>query len=144
MGSVGSTLFIPLQIPTFLSLFVALRQRGDRFGAPGFGGVGNGHFAEPGPFISRDTFTSLCTHSLNCSFSVWSAPTYSTGHQQTVGGYRDTAPEPDAEQGKPLPTAPTPVPPVPTTTMPHTPSPRQPQPLTQTTAPPPPAGAFVI
>ena len=93
---------------------------------------------------SGDTFTSPCTHALNYPPLVWSPPTYPTGHQQTVGRYRDTAPEPDAEQGKPLPTAPTPVPLVPTTTMPHTPSPRQPQPLTQTTAPPPPAGAFVI
>ena len=93
----------------------------------------------PGP-----RFAFLCTHALNYAPPVWSAPTYPTGHRQPVGGYRDAAPEPDAEHGKPLPTAPAPVPPVPTTTMPHTPSPRQPQPLTQTTAPPPPAGAFVI
>jgi len=64
--SVRMTYIPQIQIPTFLSLLVGLRQRGDRFGASGLGGGGggNGHFAEPGLLILQGQGHIPRTHAL--------------------------------------------------------------------------------
>ncbi|PVG00696.1 hypothetical protein CPB86DRAFT_754144 [Serendipita vermifera] len=93
-----------LKIPTFLSLMVALKHRGDRFGAslPG-----------PGEFPSHTQ-------------TVWAMPTPAgLGAYQAAGG--DTGPERN-HGSKPLPTSPSPAPAMPT--MPHV---AQPQPSNNAT-----------
>jgi len=111
-----------LKIPTFLSLMLALRQRGDRFGS-----------ALPGP----NQFDGNPQ-------TVWTMPTPTgLGTYSAAGG--DRGAEGPAVRVVP-PTAPSPAPAAPT--MPHTQLPRSPgkhsHDHNQAAATPPPPGTFTI